>query len=129
MKKLAHTCYRIADIDQSLAFYGALGFEEVVRLPLPDDAGFVVFLRVGDDEPRLELWFEPGTGPHNPGSGYYHIGLAVEDLDATLEHLAAHGIKPLMEPFMPVQNEQGTRITFLQDPDGYQVELLENYPF
>jgi lactoylglutathione lyase len=130
--ELVHTCYRVNDLERSLAFYDALGLREVVRLPLPDEAGFMVFLGGEGDKPRLELCFEPGTGPHEPGPGYYHVGIAVEDLDAALRQLAARGIEPLMEPFAPVEPPPGqpvTRITFLRDPDGYQVELLENYPF
>jgi lactoylglutathione lyase len=130
--EFVHTCYRVNDLDRSLAFYSALGLQEVVRLPFPDHAGHMVFLGVEGDKPRLELCYQPGTGPHVPGEGYYHVGVAVEDLDATLEHLAEQGIEPLMEPFAPVEPAPGqptTRITFICDPDGYQVELLENYPF
>jgi lactoylglutathione lyase len=130
--ELVHTCYRVNDLERSLAFYDALGLREVVRLPLPDGAGFMVFLGGDGDKPRLELCYEPGSGPHEPGPGYYHVGVAVEDLDEALERLAAQGITPLMAPFAPVEPPPGqptTRITFLQDPDGYQIELLENYPF
>jgi lactoylglutathione lyase len=130
--ELVHTCYRVNDLERSLAFYAALGLEEVVRLPLPDDAGVMVFLRSGGDRPRLELCFEPGNGPHEPGDGYHHLGIAVDDLDAVLEGLAGQGIEPLMPPFAPVEPAPGqpvTRITFIRDPDGYKIELLENYPF
>jgi lactoylglutathione lyase len=127
--KVAHSCYRVSDLDRSLAFYGALGFTEAVRLPLHTGTGWAVFLQLdGDTEPRIELWHEPATGLHAPGGGYGHVGVAVEDLDGTLTRLAMHGIKPLVEPFKPVPDGP-TRLTFVADPDGYQVELLENYPY
>lgn len=127
--KVAHTCYRVSDLERSLAFYTALGFTEAVRLPLHIPGGSASFLQLpGDTEPRIELWYEPGTGPHSPGAGYYHVGVAVEDLDELLPRLASLGIEPLVEPFKPVPDVP-TRLTFIADPDGYQVELLEHYPY
>jgi len=126
--KLVHTAYRVGDIERSVAFYETIGFREYIRLPLRDasmqDIGVNVFMALPDDGPRLELTHVFGVDRYDIGTGYNHIGVTVDDLDATLERLAAHGIEPEGPPFEPVEN--GARICFFPDPDGYRVELLEN---
>ena len=95
MSKLAvvawlHTCYRITDIDRSVSFYRALGFEEVRRMPIRDEAVNVFLNLPGDgDEPRLELTYNHGVDHYELGSAYGHIAVSAADLDATLERLAA----------------------------------------
>ena len=83
---LIHTCYRITDIDRSVAFYEALGFKEVRRMPIRDEAINVFLNQPGDgDEPRLELTFNFGRSePYEIGTGYGHIAITAGDLDATL---------------------------------------------
>ena len=90
-----HTCYRIGDIDRSLAFYRALGFVEVRRMPIRDEA-INIFLSLPDDGdvPRLELTYNHGVDHYELGTGYGHIAVSTENLDITLEELAAHGIEP-----------------------------------
>ena len=99
--ELIHTCYRILDIDRSVAFYRALGFEEVARLPIRDEAINVFMNMPGDgDSPRLELTYNIGREePYELGTGYGHVALAVDDLDATLVRLAEQGIEPEREPY------------------------------
>jgi lactoylglutathione lyase len=83
---LIHTCYRITDIDRSVTFYEALGFREMGRLPIRDEA-INVFMGLPDDgdSPRLELTFNHGrTEPYEIGTGYGHIAITAPDLDATL---------------------------------------------
>ena len=92
---LLHTCYRITDIDRSVAFYRALGFEEVRRLPIREEAINVFLNQPGDgDEPKLEL-----------------------------ADLASQGIEPERPPYRI--REDGGRICFVRDPDGYRVEVVE----
>ena len=93
---LIHTCYRILDIDRSVAFYKALGFNEIGRDPIRDEA-INVFMGLPEDgpEPRLELTYNFGrTEPYEIGTGYGHIAITTADLDATLEQLAEQGIEP-----------------------------------
>jgi len=122
---LIHTCYRITDIDRSVAFYGALGFEEVRRMPIRDEA-INVFMNLPEDgpEPRLELTFNHGrTEPYELGTGYGHIAISTDDLDGTLARLSGQGIEPERPPYSI--REGGNRLCFVRDPDGYRIELIE----
>jgi lactoylglutathione lyase len=122
---LIHTCYRILEIDRSVAFYKALGFEEKRRAPIRDEA-INVFMGLPDDgaEPRLELTYNIGREePYEIGTGYGHIAITTPDLDATLAKLAAQGIAPERPPY--TVREGGNRLCFVRDPDGYRIELLE----
>src|ERR1700704_903381 len=121
---LIHTCYRVTDIDRSVAFYEALGFEEVGRLPIRDEAINVFMNQPGDgDMPRLELTYNFGVDSYELGTAYGHIAITSEDLDATLARLAEQGIEPEKPPY--TVREGGNRLCFVRDPDGYRVELLE----
>jgi lactoylglutathione lyase len=119
-----HTCYRITDIDRSVAFYEALGFEERRRMPIRDEAINVFMNLAGDgDEPRLELTYNHGVSSYELGSAYGHIAISAPDLDATLAQLAALGIEPERAPY--TVSEGGSRICFVRDPDGYRIEIIE----
>jgi lactoylglutathione lyase len=122
---LIHTCYRITDIDRSVAFYRALGFEESGRFPIRDEAVNVFMNIPGDgDEPKLELtWNRDRDEPYEIGTGYGHIAVAVGELDATLASLAEQGIEPERPPY--TVREGGSRLCFVRDPDGYRIELIE----
>ncbi len=121
--ELIHTCYRITDPQRSVAFYEALGLEKRRELPIRDEA-MNYFLGVpGQDLPELELTHNFGVDSYELGTGYGHIALTVEDLDGTLERLAAQGIEPEREPYSI--REGGSRLCFVRDPDGYRIELIE----
>jgi len=122
MGQLLHTCYRIGDIDRSVAFYEALGFEEVGRMPIRDEA-INVFMGLPGDGARLELTYNHGVDAYELGTGYNHIAITAEDLDTTLERLAEQGIEPEKPPYRV--REGGSRLAFVRDPDGYRVELIE----
>ena len=122
---LIHTCYRITEIDRSVAFYNALGFNEIGRLPIRDEA-INVFMGVPEDgpEPRLELTYNVGqTEPYEIGTGYGHIAITTADLDGALSGLASQGIEPERPPY--TVREGGSRLCFVRDPDGYRIELIE----
>jgi len=121
---LIHTCYRITDIDRSIAFYRALGFEEVGRIPIGDEAVNVFMNQSGDgDMPRLELTYNFGVHSYELGTGYGHIAITSDELDATLSRLAQQGIEPEKPPYSV--HEGGSRLCFVRDPDGYRIELIE----
>ena len=89
--ELIHTCYRIGDIDRSVAFYEALGFEERRRMPIRDEA-INVFMGLPGDGDRLELTYNHGVDSYTHGTGYNHIAITVDDLDGKLARLAEQGI-------------------------------------
>ena len=121
---LIHTCYRITDVDRSVAFYEALGFQEVGRVPIRDEAVNVFMNQPGDGEmPKLELTHNFGVDSYELGTGYGHIAITTDDIDATLARLKEQGIEPERTPYSI--REGGNRLTFVKDPDGYRVELLE----
>ncbi len=123
MAELIHTCYRITEIDRSVGFYKHLGFEELRRMPIGDEA-INVFIGLPGDGPRLELTFNHGRAePYEIGTGYGHIAILVADLDAILVRLAAAQIEPERPPY--TIRAGGSRICFVRDPDGYRVELIE----
>jgi lactoylglutathione lyase len=122
MSELIHTCYRIGDIDRSVKFYKALGFEEVGRMPIRDEA-INVFMGLPDDGARLELTYNHGVDSYELGTGYNHIAVTTADLDEKLENLQQQGIEPEKPPY--TVSENGPRICFVRDPDGYRVELIE----
>ena len=119
--ELAHTCYRITDIDRSVAFYTALGFEELRRMPIREEA-INVFMGLPGDGARLELTYNFGVDSYELGTGYGHIAVTVDDLDGTLARLAEQDIEPERPPY--TVREGGSRLCFVQDPDGYRIELI-----
>jgi lactoylglutathione lyase len=122
MSELIHTCYRIGDIDRSVAFYEALGMEEIGRMPIRDEA-INVFMGFPGDGARLELTYNHGVDSYELGTGYNHIAMTVADLDEVLPQLAEQGIEPEKPPY--TVREGGSRLCFVRDPDGYRIELIE----
>jgi lactoylglutathione lyase len=120
--ELIHTCYRIAEIDRSVAFYEALGFEERRRMGLPDGATNV-FMGLPGDGDRLELTYNPGSESYDVGTGYGHIAITVPDMAATLAALKQQGIEPEKPPY--TVREGGSLLCFVRDPDQYRVEIIE----
>jgi lactoylglutathione lyase len=119
-----HTCYRIGEIERSVEFYEALGFEERRRMPIGDEA-INVFMGLPGEDARLELTYNHGVDSYELGTGYNHIAIAVDDLEETLAGLAQSGIEPEKPPYRPGGRTTGSRICFVRDPDGYRVELIE----
>jgi lactoylglutathione lyase len=123
MSELIHTCYRITDIDRSVSFYEKLGFEEMARQPIRDEA-INVFMGLPGDGARLELTFNHGREePYDVGTGYGHIAVTVDDLDGVLERLEGEGIRPERPPY--TVREGGSRLCFVRDPDDYRIELID----
>ena len=120
--ELIHTCYRITDIDGSVAFYGALGFEERRRMPIGDSATNV-FMGLPGDGDRLELTYNHGVHEYEIGTGYGHIAITTPDIHATLAALAEQGIDAEKPPYSV--REGGSLLCFVRDPDGYRIELIE----
>jgi lactoylglutathione lyase len=126
MTRYLHTMLRITDPAKSRLFYEALGFEfrrdlDIVRNGELEATNY--FFGVPGQEEELELTFNHDGRRYELGTAYGHIALAVDDLDDTLARLSEQGIQPDREPYRVRQG--GSRLTFVTDPDGYRVELIE----
>ena len=118
--------YRITDPERSRKFYEALGFTfsrdmDIVRNGDREATNY--FFSLGDDEDVLELTYNHDGRTYDLGTGYGHVALAVDDLDETLSQLKQQGIEPEREPYRV--REGGSRICFVNDPDGYRIELID----
>jgi lactoylglutathione lyase len=126
MAKFLHTMVRITDPEKSRAFYEALGFSfdrdmDIVRNGEVEATNY--FFSLGDHESVLELTYNHDGRTYDLGTGYGHIAVAADDLEQTLAELKAQGIGPEREPYRV--REGGALICFVQDPDGYRIELID----
>jgi lactoylglutathione lyase len=121
--RFVHLNVRVRDIDASLRFYEALGFERRGRLQF--EGAHNIYLGLPGDGDTLELTVNEGHDEaYDLGNGYGHMALAVEDLDGLLERLGGQGIEPEKEPYHPGGRAE-FRICFVADPDGYRIELID----
>jgi lactoylglutathione lyase len=121
-----HTMVRITDPARSRSFYEALGFSferemDIVRNGEKEATNY--FFSLGEQRSVLELTFNHDGRSYDLGTGYGHIAVGADDLDATLERLAEQGIEPEKPPYSV--REGGSRLCFVRDPDGYRIELIE----
>ena len=126
MATYLHTMLRITDPEQSRAFYEALGFKFAHDMDIVRDGQLEAtnyFYSLGDNENVLELTFNHDGRTYDLGSAYGHIAIGVDDLDDALSQLKGQGIEPEREPYRV--REGGSRICFVQDPDGYRTELID----
>ena len=126
MADFLHTMVRITDPEQSRAFYEALGFRferdmDIVRNGETEATNY--FYGIGDHASVLELTFNHDGRTYDLGTGYGHIAVSVDDLEQSLEQLKGQGIEPEREPYRV--REGGSLICFVQDPDGYRIELID----
>jgi len=120
-----HTMVRITDPERSRAFYEALGFRftremDIVRNGEREATNY--FFSIGDQESVLELTFNHDGRTYDLGTGYGHIAIGVDDLDATLAALKEQGIEPERPPYQV--SEGGSLLCFVRDPDEYRIEVI-----
>jgi lactoylglutathione lyase len=116
---------RVGDLERSLAFYtDVLGMRLLRRKDYPGGRFTLAFVGYGDerDHTVLELTHNWDTSSYEIGTGYGHIALGVDDIQAVCEDIRAKGGKVVREPG-PMKNGT-TVIAFVEDPDGYKVELI-----
>lgn len=127
MAKAIHSMIRVLDLEKSLPFYAdVLDLQESHRLDFPDFA--LVYLRNDENDFELELTLNKGrTEPYTHGSGYGHLAAVIADAAATHAMLSAKGYTP--EPVKEFKRggELLARFFFIQDPDGYKIEMLEQH--
>ena len=124
--RLLHTMLRVGDLERSLAFYTeVLGMRLLRRKDYPSGRFTLAFVGYGDesDTTVLELTHNWDTDTYTVGSGYGHIAIGVDDIQATCAAIGAKGGRVVREPG-PMKHGS-TVIAFLEDPDGYKVELIQ----
>lgn len=124
--RLLHTMLRVGNLEKSLAFYcGVLGMKLLRQKDYPGGKFTNAFVGYGDeaDHTVLELTHNWETHSYDLGGGYGHIALGVDDIYATCEAIRQQGGKVSREPG-PMKHGT-TVIAFVEDPDGYKIELIE----
>jgi lactoylglutathione lyase len=124
--RMLHTMLRVGDLERSLAFYtGPLGMKLLRRHDFPGGRFSLAFVGYGDEKDNtvLELTHNWDTKSYELGGAYGHIALGVPDIQATCAQLRERGVKITREPG-PMQHGT-TVIAFVEDPDGYKIELIE----
>ena len=127
MAKLIHTMIRVLDLDASVRFYDeVLGLRPSHTLDFPDFT--LVYLRNQQNDVELELTHNKGrTEPYTHGTGYGHIAVVVPDVAARHAELVAASYAPTPVKEFKRDDELLARFCFIQDPDGYKIELLERH--
>ena len=127
MAKAIHMMVRVLDLDRSIAFYKtALDLDVADRFEF--DGFTLVYLRNDEVDFEVELTLNHGrTEPYTHGDGYGHLAVCVEDLDGLHARLTAAGLGP--QPIKEFHRDGGlmARFFFIQDPDGYKIEILQRH--
>ena len=128
MIRYLHTMIRVIDLDKSIHFYTkGLGFELISRNDYPEDKFTLAFLKSKDDQgdraPKLELTHNWETKSYDRGNAYGHVAYQVESLDAVQAQLKANGYDLSWGPGLTPDGK--TKMAFVDDPDGFEIELLE----
>jgi lactoylglutathione lyase len=124
--RILHTMLRVADLEKSIAFYTQqLGMKLLRRNDYPEGKFTLAFLGYGEESGNtvLELTYNWDNRAYDPGTGFGHIALATADIYKTCAALAASGVK-IPRPPGPMKGGSSV-IAFVEDPDGYKVELVE----
>lgn len=121
--KTLFVSYRVTDLDRSLRFYTALGYGELGRVEPGDGSRLVILKFPGEPAASLELVHRPANGRVDVGSGFDHLAIQVDTLTDTLTTLAEAGLDP--GPVQYPGGPHGPKTSWLTDPDGYRIELVE----
>ena len=122
-----HTCYRILDPARSEDFYvNKLGLMKVGEMDLGSATNHFFALEADPSQPMLELTHNHNRAePYEMGDGYAHVAFTVDDLEATIEDLKGQGVTVTLEPKTLTAEGNDYRIAFIEDPDGYKIELVQ----
>ena len=125
--RILHTMLRVGDLDRSIDFYtNVLGMRVLRRTDRPDQRYTLAFVGYGDEASNavLELTYNYGVSSYDAGTGYGHVAIAVPDAAAACAAVREKGGNVTREAG-PVKGGT-TVIAFVQDPDGYKIELIED---
>jgi lactoylglutathione lyase len=124
--RILHTMLRVGDLEKSIGFYtNVLGMKLLRRNDFPDGKFTLAFVGYGDEskEAALELTYNWGVEQYEIGTGYGHVALEVDDAYEACEEVQARGGK-VTRPAGPMKHGT-TVIAFVEDPDGYKIELIQ----
>jgi lactoylglutathione lyase len=124
--RILHTMLRVGDLERSVAFYtGVLGMRVLRTTDRPDQRYTLAFVGYGDesDGAVLELTYNYGVDRYELGTAYGHVAIEVDDAKRACDEVRARG-GTVTRDAGPVKGGT-TVIAFVQDPDGYKIELIE----
>jgi len=124
--RILHTMIRVGNLDRSIDFYtNVLGMQLLRKKDYPDGKFTLAFIGYGpeSEQTAIELTYNWDTGSYDLGNGFGHIALAVDDAAAACETIRQRGGKVVREAG-PMKHGS-TVIAFIEDPDGYKIELIE----
>ena len=125
--RLLHTMLRVRDLETSLEFYvGKLGMRLLRRQEFPDGQFTLAFVGYGDETETsvIELTHNWDGRAYALGSAFGHLAIGVGDVFATTRGLKRQGVK-VVRPAGPLKGDESELIAFVEDPDGYRIELIE----
>ena len=122
MPKMLHTCVRVKNLEESLAFYQeAFGFKETRRKDFPEHKFTIVYLAFEGDDYELELTYNYGHPGYEIGDGYGHIAISSNDLEGWHTEHVAKGYDVTELKGLP---GNPANYYFVKDPDGYKIEII-----
>lgn len=127
MAKAIHTMVRVLDEDKSVNFYNtAFGLNVEDRFEF--DGFTLVYLKNPENDFEVELTVNHGTSePYTHGSGYGHLAVSVDDVDAEHARMSNAGIEPTPVKEFHREGALMAKFFFVQDPDGYKIEVLQRH--
>ena len=125
--RILHTMLRVRDLDATIHFYTEMfGMKLLSRRDFPPGRFTLAFVGYGDESEHsvLEFTHNWDTADYQLGDAYGHVAIGVDDIHATCDRLREQGANITREP--GAMKHGSTVIAFVEDPDGYKVELIEN---
>ena len=122
IKKYLHTRFRVSDMDKSIYFYRDILGMKVVEQKTSPRGSKLVFLKFPDMDCELELCSFPDSGNVHVPEDLVHLAFEVEDLERCIERLKVAGV---LITEGPIESSNGTRFIFIEDPDKYEIELIQ----
>ena len=122
IKKYLHTRFRVSDMDKSIYFYRDILGMKVVEQKTSPRGSKLVFLKFPDMDCELELCSFPDSGNVHVPEDLVHLAFEVDDLERCIERLKVAGV---LITEGPIESSNGTRFIFTEDPDKYEIELIQ----
>ncbi len=123
--KYAHTRFRVSDMDASVRFYHDLLGMEITEQSTSPRGSKLVYLKFPQSDAELELCSFPSSGNVSVPEDLVHLAFEVDDLDVWIQKLKEGGA-PITEG--PVETSRGSRFIFTEDPDKYEIEIIQPPP-